>query len=108
MAYAPKLYHPAMPSTPRVEPGSSWEAEDLARLQTSLRAQFAALAGDEVLFENAGGSQVPDSVPQAIMKFMEEAYVQVGASSRASRIATETYDRAHAFAKSMRRFMSSW
>ena len=44
-----------------------------------IRAQFPALAGDTVYLENAGGSQVPAVVADAIRDYMLTSYVQLGA-----------------------------
>lgn len=49
--------------------------------------------------DNAGGSQVPQDVLDAIRAYMESSYVQVGADYPASRVATETVERAHTFAE---------
>lgn len=63
----------------------------------ALRRHFPALAGDTVLLENAGGSQVPACVSDAIREYMRTTYVQLGAGYEMSRIATATVDRAHTF-----------
>ena len=61
------------------------------------RTAFPALAGDWIFLENAGGSQVPGVVPDAISQYMVESYVQVGAGYPHSDRATATVERAHAF-----------
>ena len=62
-----------------------------------IRAQFPALAGETVLLENAGGSQVPIGVIDAIRDHLLHDYCQLGAGYPASDRATETVDRAHRF-----------
>lgn len=63
-----------------------------------VRQQFPALASGFVFLENAGGSQVPKVVADAIRDYMLESYVQLGAGYPKSDQATETVDRAHDFA----------
>jgi cysteine desulfurase family protein (TIGR01976 family) len=63
----------------------------------AVRAQFPALAQDFAFLENAGGSQVPGCVIDAIARFMAESYVQTGAGYHASDRATETFHAAHEF-----------
>lgn len=63
----------------------------------AIRRRFPALGGDWALLENAGGSQVPRQVADAIRDYMLESYVQLGAGHPMSDIATATVDRAHAF-----------
>jgi cysteine desulfurase family protein (TIGR01976 family) len=60
-----------------------------------IRAKFPALSGNEVFMDNAGGSQVPTSVADAIRDYMLESYVQVGADYPASKRATQTVADAH-------------
>ncbi len=64
-----------------------------------VRARFPALATDTVFLENAGGSQVPDLVADAIRNYMLTTYVQVGAGYPLSMRCTEVIDRAHAFVR---------
>ncbi len=45
-----------------------------------VRAQFPALAGDTVFFDNAGGSQVPARVAQRVADYLLQTNVQLGAS----------------------------
>lgn len=66
--------------------------------QARLRTQFPSLSGDQVFLENAGGSQVPKSVPDRVHEFMLQGYVQVGANYPASALATQSFAKAHAFA----------
>ncbi len=61
-----------------------------------LRALFPALAQPMALLENAGGSQVPRCVADAIRAYMLESYVQLGAGYPMSDVATRTVDQAHA------------
>lgn len=69
----------------------------------AIRAQFPALSGDTILLENAGGSQVPRCVADAIRDYMLSTYVQLGAGYELSQQCTETVHRAHAF---INRFMN--
>jgi cysteine desulfurase family protein (TIGR01976 family) len=62
-----------------------------------IRARFPALRTPWALLENAGGSQVPREVADAIRAHMLKRYVQLGAGYPMSVAATETVDRAHAF-----------
>jgi len=72
---------------PAVDPS----AIDLA----AIRARFPALAGDTVLLENAGGSQVPGEVADAVRRHLLEDYAQLGAGYPASDRATATVAAAH-------------
>lgn len=60
-----------------------------------IRRRFPSLASGFVFMDNAGGSQVPSSVPDAVQEFMVNSYVQVGASYPASQRATQTVAEAH-------------
>jgi cysteine desulfurase family protein (TIGR01976 family) len=63
-----------------------------------LRSMFPAISAcPDILLDNAGGSQVPVSVADAIRDYMISNYVQLGADYATSRVATETVDRAHEF-----------
>ena len=64
----------------------------------AMRAQFPALESGFVYLENAGGSQLPRSVIDAMGAYMAERYVQLGAGYPASIEATRTVDDAHTFA----------
>jgi cysteine desulfurase family protein (TIGR01976 family) len=64
-----------------------------------IRTQFPALSGDTVFLENAGGSQVPAGVPDAIRDYMRNTYVQLGAGYPLSQRADDVVARAHAFAE---------
>lgn len=65
---------------------------------SEIRAQFPALSKEFIFLENAGGSQVPSCVIEAISQYFVESYVQLGASYPASRRATEVVNQAHEFA----------
>lgn len=65
----------------------------------AIRAAFPALAGGPVFLENAGGSQVPACVADAMHRYLRETYVQLGAGYELSRRCTATVDEAHAFAR---------
>ncbi len=67
--------------------------------QTQVRQCFPALGSGVVFLENAGGSQVPARVADAIGRYMRETYVQLGAGYPLSDICTATVERAHAFAQ---------
>lgn len=62
-----------------------------------IRRRFPALERDLVFFENAGGSQVPRVVAEAVSAHLLERYVQLGAPYDLSRAATAVVDDAHAF-----------
>ncbi len=66
---------------------------------SAIRLQFPALASDTVFLENAGGSQVPAGVPDAIRDYMRTTYVQLGADYDLSRQATAVVDEAHDFVR---------
>jgi cysteine desulfurase family protein (TIGR01976 family) len=61
-----------------------------------IRSQFPALSGDTVFLENAGGSQVPQSVVRRISAYMLQSYVQLSAgyplSQRCSQIVSDAHD----------------
>lgn len=65
----------------------------------ALRARFPALGGSTAFLENAGGSQVPACVPDAIRDYMRTTYVQLGAGYPLSRAADDVVARAHAFSE---------
>ncbi|MDZ4754547.1 MAG: cysteine desulfurase-like protein [Phycisphaerae bacterium] len=64
---------------------------------SAIRERFPALRTPMALLENAGGSQVPIDVADAIRAYMLESYVQLGAGYAMSNVATATVERAHAF-----------
>ncbi len=65
------------------------------------RAWFPSLASGFAYLENAGGSQLPGCVIEAMTRFMRESYVQTGAGYPASDRATETASAAHAFCEQL-------
>lgn len=62
-----------------------------------IRSQFPALASGFAYLENAGGSQVPQMVADAMRDYMLNSYVQLGAGYPDSLRATQVVDHAHAF-----------
>lgn len=63
-----------------------------------IREFFPAIqASPDVLLDNAGGSQVPRQVADAIRDYMLTTYVQLGADYATSRQSTQTVERAHEF-----------
>ncbi|MHC4768929.1 MAG: aminotransferase class V-fold PLP-dependent enzyme [Planctomycetota bacterium] len=65
-----------------------------------IRAMFPALeACPDVLLDNAGGSQVPRFVADAIRDYMLTTYTQLGGDYETSRRSTETVRCAHDFIK---------
>lgn len=63
-----------------------------------LRAMFPAIRScPDVFLDNAGGSQVPVCVADAVRAYMISSYVQLGADYATSRLASATVDRAHRF-----------
>jgi cysteine desulfurase family protein (TIGR01976 family) len=68
---------------------------------TSVRARFSALQGGFAFLDAPGGSQVPDSVGEAIARALREASANVGAtyetSKRVGAIVTEAEAKAAAF-----------
>ena len=62
-----------------------------------IRRHYPALSKGTVLLENAGGSQVPTSVADAIRDHLLHDYCQLGAGYPASDRATATVERAHRF-----------
>lgn len=66
-----------------------------------IRAAFPALSTGPVFLENAGGSQVPRVVADAIHRHLLDRYVQLGAGYERSREATLTVERAHGFVRKL-------
>ena len=68
---------------------------------TEVRSRFSSLAGDFVFLDAPGGSQVPDSVGEAIARCLREASANMGAgyetSRRVAEIVTEAESKAAAF-----------
>ncbi|MCO5297791.1 MAG: aminotransferase class V-fold PLP-dependent enzyme [Fimbriimonadaceae bacterium] len=62
-----------------------------------VRARFPGLQTPFAFLENAGGSQLPDSVIAAMDAYFRTSFVQLGAAYPASDRATETVDEAHRF-----------
>ncbi len=63
-----------------------------------LRNAFPGLtASPDVLLDNAGGSQVPTCVADAMRDYMLSTYVQLGADYETAKKSTETVARAHDF-----------
>ena len=70
----------------------------MARVLTdveSVRARFAALRRDLAFFDGPGGTQVPDSVIDAIGAYLREANANVGGHFETSRRSDEVVARAH-------------
>lgn len=65
------------------------------RERDRIRAAFPSLADEIVFLENAGGSQVPGVVADALRDYMLQSYVQLGAGYARSQRATATVDAAH-------------
>ena len=63
----------------------------------TLRAHFPALGDDTTFFDNAGGSQVPLVVADAIRDYLLNSYVQLGAGYPMSERCTKLVDDAHEF-----------
>ena len=58
-------------------------------LLPTIRAQFPALSGPDTLLDNAGGSQLPLQVIDAMTRYMRETFVQLNADYETSKTATE-------------------
>ena len=69
----------------------------MGEIRKRVREQFTALSRDTIFLDNAGGSQVPDSVVERIRAYMLGTYVQLEADYPASREATATIAQARAF-----------
>lgn len=65
----------------------------------AVRAHFPALAGGFAFLENAGGSQLPRSVIEAVRAYMADNFVQTGANYPKSEVATAVVDEARVFAE---------
>lgn len=76
-------------------------ADSYAARREALRGKFPALANPLVFLENAGGAQVPATVPDRISRYMRETYVQLGAPYALSEACTSTVSRAHDLALRM-------
>lgn len=65
----------------------------------AIRAQFPGLNTPTVFLDNAGGSQVPRVVAEAIRDYLLGSYAQLGGTYAQSRSARATVDAAHEFIK---------
>lgn len=66
-----------------------------------VRAKFPSLADGYAFMDNAGGSQVPRAVADAIRDYMLTSYVQIGADYPASKRATQNVADAHAIVETL-------
>ncbi len=76
---------------------SSTDLTDSRLDRGAIRREFPALARDTVFLENAGGSQVPRLVADAMRDYMLSCYAQLGAGYPESRQADAVVEAAHAF-----------
>ena len=81
---------PPSPLHPRHPPGLA-----------AIRARFPALLDGWALMENAGGSQAPASVSDAVRQHMRRSFCQLGAGYPASDRAVAVVDSAHAVLKTI-------
>jgi selenocysteine lyase/cysteine desulfurase len=65
------------------------------------RAFFPALASEAVFLDNAGGSQLPGAVIDAMHRYLTTSFVQTGADYAASKAATATVKQAHEHLKTL-------
>jgi cysteine desulfurase family protein (TIGR01976 family) len=70
----------------------------------AIRAMYPALESATAFLDNAGGSQLPGVVIEAMTRYLRESYVQLGADYAVSVRATATVAAAHRFVK---RFMNA-
>ena len=68
-------------------------------LRASLRERFPALSSTTVFLDNAGASQVPACVIDAMAAYLRGSYAQLGGDYPESRAAKHTIDAAHAMVK---------
>ncbi|MDR3691976.1 MAG: cysteine desulfurase-like protein [Fimbriimonas sp.] len=73
----------------------------IAPSRSDIRAWFPTLATDFAFLENAGGSQVPGVVADAIRDYMLSRYVQLGAGYRQSIEASGVVADAHAYVETL-------
>ncbi|TRX97911.1 hypothetical protein FHL15_001121 [Xylaria flabelliformis] len=59
---------------------------------SKFRSEFPALAGEQIFFDNAGGSQTLGTVIEAIRDYLSRTNVQLGATYKTGKLATERYD----------------
>jgi cysteine desulfurase family protein (TIGR01976 family) len=69
--------------------------QDTVPALDTLRAQFPALAQDTLFLENAGGSQLPSVVIDAMHAYLRDTYVQLGAPYALSQRCTQIVQQAH-------------
>ncbi|MGH7244654.1 MAG: aminotransferase class V-fold PLP-dependent enzyme [Phycisphaerales bacterium] len=68
-------------------------------LLPSIRSHFPGLAGETVILDNAGGSQLPRCVIDAMREYLEHSYVQLGADYPLSQRASKVIPRAREVVK---------
>ncbi|KAJ5825203.1 Pyridoxal phosphate-dependent transferase major region subdomain 2 [Penicillium riverlandense] len=61
----------------------------------AVRARFPALQQEQVFMDNAGGSQVLDTVADSIRSYLLSTNVQLGATYKASQVSTAVYTEAY-------------
>lgn len=66
-----------------------------------LRARFPGLRSPTVFLDNAGGSQIPDLVADAMRAYLTGSYAQLGGDYPESRAARQTVNQAHADVKTL-------
>src|SRR5881275_942024 len=62
---------------------------------TAIRRRFSALRDDVALFDGPGGTQVPDTVLEAIATYLRDSNANVGGSFASSRRSDEVVAAAH-------------
>lgn len=68
-------------------------------LLPSIRSHFPGLSGETIMFDNAGGSQLPRCVIDAMRDYLERSYVQLGADYSLSQEASKVIPRAREVVK---------
>lgn len=68
-------------------------------LLPSIRSHFPGLAGETIFLDNAGGSQLPRCVIDAMRQYLERSYVQLGADYPLSQQASKVIPRAREVVK---------
>ncbi|EGS23615.1 uncharacterized protein CTHT_0003100 [Thermochaetoides thermophila DSM 1495] len=63
-----------------------------------VRGSFPALSAGQIFFDNAGGTQILGTVAESIRDYLLNTNVQLGASYRVSKLATERYEQGYAAA----------
>lgn len=71
----------------------------MLKLLPAIREHFPALSGPTMFLDNAGGSQLPRCVIDAMRRYMEGSFVQLGADYPLSRKATAVIPRAREVVK---------